>query len=106
MLIQYAIIQIFGKQVFAQPNLWLSFPLSDANFTQYKQKFFFLNKVLLLKVRNKIQIGTPFLHNSRIKAFILNKITSNKLTIIKTKSKKNYVRHFGYKSYIIYINIL
>ncbi len=106
MTITYAIIQFLGKQVFIQPNLLLSFPLSYDNANRYKQKFLFLNKVLLLKVRNKIQIGTPFLQKSRIKAFLINKIIGNKLTILKTKPKKNYLRHFGYKSYFIYLNIL
>jgi len=97
----YSIIQIEGKQILIKPNYWYDFNLKkDININD----FIFFNKILLFKKLNTIQLGYPFLLNSIIIGKVIQKIKSIKITILKTKPKKNYTRTKGYRE--IYTRIL
>ena len=84
---KYAIAQTSGKQFLLKPGQWYDIDfIKDANIGDY----IFLNKVLFLRNDNKIQIGQPFLENSKIPAKIIQQVKGKKITVLKTKPKKRY----------------
>jgi ribosomal protein L21 len=64
----YAIIQASGKQILVKPNKWY-----DLGFIKTGKvgDYIYLNKILLFKINNQIQLGKPFLENSKISAKII-----------------------------------
>ena len=46
---------------------------------------------------NKIQLGQPFLENSKIPAKIIQQVKGKKITVLKTKPKKKYTRTRGHR---------
>ena len=56
-----------------------------------------MNKVLFFRNDNKIQIGQPFLENSKIPAKIIQQVKGKKITVLKTKPKKRYTRTRGHR---------
>ena len=92
---KYAIIQISGKQLLIKPNLWY-----DINYIKngLENQYLKVNKILLFRNNNILQIGKPFLNNSIIYTKIIQHFKGKKITILKTKPKKNYTRKFNYKS--------
>ena len=46
---------------------------------------------------NKVQIGKPFLTNSKISAKIIQQVKGPKITVLKTKPKKRYTRKKGHR---------
>ena len=91
---KYIITQAFGKQHIFKPNEYYDINLKyDLNINTYLS----LNKILFFKNKLKLQIGHPFLSNSKILIKVLQKIKQPKITILKTKPKKKYTRIKGYK---------
>ncbi len=91
---EYAIVQISGKQFFIRSDRWSNFDLVKkigAN------SLIALNKILLVKNTNKIQLGKPFIKGSILLAKVSDKIKGPKLIILKTKPKKNYTRTRGHR---------
>ena len=91
---KYIIAQTFGKQYIFKPNEFYDVNLKynfDIN------TFLYLNKILFFKNHIKIQVGQPFLLNSKVLIKIIQKIKQPKITILKTKPKKKYTRIKGYK---------
>ena len=91
---KYAIAQTSGKQFLIKPGQWY-----DMDFINKGKigDFIYLNKILLFRNENKIQIGTPFLTNSKIPAKIIQQVKGKKITVLKTKQKKNYTRTRGHR---------
>jgi large subunit ribosomal protein L21 len=91
---KYAIAQTSGKQFLIKPGQWY-----DMDFINKGKigDFIYLNKILLFRNENKIQIGTPFLTNSKIPAKIIQQVKGKKITVLKTKPKKNYTRTRGHR---------
>jgi len=91
---KYAIAQTSGKQLLIKPGQWY-----DVDFIQKGQvgDFIYLNKILLFRNENKIQLGKPFLLNSQIPAKIIQQIKGKKMTVLKTKPKKHYTRTRGHR---------
>ena len=91
---KYAIAQTSGKQFLIKPGQWY-----DVDFINKGKigDFIYLNKILLFRNENKIQIGTPFLTNSKIPAKIIQQVKGKKITVLKTKPKKNYTRTGGHR---------
>jgi len=91
---KYAIAQTSGKQFLIKPGQWY-----DVDFISKGKigDFIYLNKILLFRNENKIQIGTPFLENSKIPAKIIQQVKGKKITVLKTKPKKNYTRTRGHR---------
>ena len=85
---KYAIAQTSGKQFLVKPGQWY-----DLDFIQGGNvgDVIYLNKVLFFRNENKIQIGQPFLENSKIPAKIIQQVKGKKITVLKTKPKK--VKH-------------
>jgi large subunit ribosomal protein L21 len=91
---KYAIAQTSGKQFLVKPGQWYDVDfIKDANIGD----FIYLNKILLLRNNNQIQIGQPFLENSQIPAKIIQQVKGKKITVLKTKPKKKYTRTRGHR---------
>lgn len=91
---KYAIIQSSGKQFFFLPDRWYDIDLiKKAKFGT----FITLNRVLLFKKSIQLQLGKPFLPKSLILAKIIQSVKGTKLTVLKTKPKKNYTRIKGHR---------
>jgi large subunit ribosomal protein L21 len=99
----YAIIQISGKQLIIKQKEWY-----DINYLKNNKinTYLYLNKILFYKQDNKFQIGNPFLANTFISCKILQVLNGKKITILKTKPKKHYTRIQGYKSLYTRIYII
>jgi large subunit ribosomal protein L21 len=90
----YTIIQTSGKQFLFKPGQWYDLDLiNNVNLGD----FIYLNKILLFKKTNKIQLGQPFLEKSQIVAKIVQQVKGKKITVLKTKPKKNYTRVRGHR---------
>lgn len=91
---EYAIAQTSGKQLLIRPGQWYDVDfICDGNIGDYIS----LNKILLFKKGNKIQLGQPFLESSKISAKIIQQVKGPKITVLKTKPKKHYTRTRGHR---------
>jgi len=91
---KYAIDQTSGKQFLVKPGEWY-----DIDFIRNGEvgDYIYLNKILFFRNENKIQIGRPFLKNSKIPARIIQQVKGKKITVLKTKPKKRYTRKNGHR---------
>jgi large subunit ribosomal protein L21 len=98
----YSIVQTSGKQFLFKPGNWY-----DLDFIKNVNvgDFIYLNKILFFKKDNKIQLGKPFLQKSQIIGTILQEVKGNKITVLKTKPKKNYTRTRGHRQLYTRISI-
>lgn len=98
----YTIVQTSGKQFLFKPGQWYDLDLiKNVNVGD----FLYLNKVLFFKKDNNIQIGQPFLPNSKIVAKIIQEVKGPKITVLKTRPKKNYTRTRGHRQVYTRISI-
>jgi large subunit ribosomal protein L21 len=89
---KYAIAQTSGKQILVKPGQWYDVDyIKNVNIGDY----IYLEKILLFRNNNKIQLGKPFLVNSQIPAKIIQQVKGPKITVLKTKPKKKYTRTKG-----------
>lgn len=98
----YSIVQASGKQFLFKPGQWY-----DLDFMKNVKlgDFIYLNKILFFKKISKIQLGQPFLEKSQIIAQILQQVKGPKITVLKTKPKKNYTRTKGHRQSYTRISI-
>ncbi len=99
---EYAIAQTSGKQLLLKPGQWY-----DVDFISNGKAgdYIYLNKILFFKKDNRIQIGQPFLQNSKISAKIIQQVKGTKITVLKTKPKKHYTRTQGHRQLYTRIQI-
>lgn len=91
---KYIIAQTSGKQFLFKPGEWYDVDfINNVNLGD----FIYLNKILLFKNNEKIQLGYPFLENSSIPAKIIQQFQGKKITVLKTKPKKKYTRTRGHR---------
>lgn len=91
---KYAIAQTSGKQILLKPGQWYDIDyISNGNIGDY----IYLNKILFFRNENKVQVGQPFLEGSKISAKIIQQVKGKKITVLKTKPKKNYTRTRGHR---------
>jgi large subunit ribosomal protein L21 len=90
----YSIVQTSGKQFLFKPNQWY-----DLNFIKNINlgDYIYLNRILFFKKTNQIQVGKPFLPKSQIIGKIIQTVKGKKITVLKTKPKKNYTRVKGHR---------
>lgn len=99
---EYAIVQTSGKQILLKPGKWYDVDfISNGNLGDSVC----LNKILFFKKDNKIQLGRPFLEKSQIIAKIIQQVKGPKITVLKTKPKKNYTRTRGHRQLYTRIQI-
>jgi large subunit ribosomal protein L21 len=91
---RYAIAQTSGKQFLIKEGEWYDVDLINNGKTG---DFIYLNKILFFRKENQIQLGKPFLENSKIPAKIIQEIKGSKITVLKTKPKKKYTRTRGHR---------
>jgi ribosomal protein L21 len=91
---QYAIVELKGSQYFLEE--FVSIQISAISKSVIS---FLVNKILLIRLINKIYIGQPYLTQVPVKVICKNIfITQNKkILIFKLKSKKKYRKRFTYK---------
>nr|YP_009732218.1 50S ribosomal protein L21 [Gracilaria spinulosa]QHS70788.1 50S ribosomal protein L21 [Gracilaria spinulosa] len=89
----YAIIEADGKQIWVEPGKYYDINYIPGEPGDYIQ----FNKVLILKQKNSIKIGKPCVQSVTIKAQILKHIKGKKITVFKTKSKKNSRKKQGHR---------
>ena len=91
---KYAIAQTSGKQILVKPGQWYDVDyISEGNLGDVIS----LNKILFFRKENQVQLGKPFLENSQIPATIIQQVKGPKITVLKTKPKKNYTRTRGHR---------
>jgi large subunit ribosomal protein L21 len=92
---KYAIAQTSGKQFLLKPGRWYDV---DYVKTGTLGDFLSFNKILLFRKEKKIQLGKPFLWTSKIPGKIIQQVVKGKkITVLKTKPKKNYTRTRGHR---------
>ena len=98
----YCIVQASGKQFLFKPGQWY-----DLDFMKTVKigDFIHLNKILFFKKEAKVQLGQPFLPKSQIVGQILQQVKGPKITVLKTKPKKNYTRTKGHRQSYTRISI-
>jgi large subunit ribosomal protein L21 len=91
---KYAIAQTSGKQFLLRPGQWY-----DVDFIRKSilGDFICLTKILFFRKDRKIQLGKPFLDKAQIPVKIIQKVKGLKITVLKTKPKKNYTRVKGHR---------
>ena len=94
---KYAIAQTSGKQFLLTPGKWYDVDFIDNGNVG---DFIYLNKILFFRKNNKIQLGRPFLLNSKIPAKIIQQVKGPKITVLKTKPKKTIHVHVDIDNYI------
>nr|QCI07439.1 ribosomal protein L21 [Leiomenia cribrosa] len=90
---KYAIIEANGAQMSVEEGKFYDFNYIKGEPGDIIQ----LNRILLLKANNKVNIGYPCLKNIYIKAKILKHLKSKKITVFKMKSKKNTKSKQGHR---------
>lgn len=91
---KYAIAQTSGKQFLLIPGQWYDVDLiKEVKLGDY----IYLNKILFFRNENKVQLGNPFLINSKIPAKVIQQVKGKKITVLKTKPKKKYTRTRGHR---------
>ena len=91
---KYAIAQTSGKQFLVKPGEWYDIDfIRDGEIGDY----IYLNKILFFRNETQIQIGKPFLTESKIPAKIIQHLKGKKITVLKTKPKKRYTRTRGHR---------
>jgi ribosomal protein L21 len=100
---KYIITQIAGKQyLFKKNENYYIILITNLKINQY----IILKKILLLRKNLKLQLGYPFLYKSKILCKILQKLKKKKLTILKTKPKKKYIKIKSIRPIYTKINII
>lgn len=54
-------------------------------------------KILLLRTKNQVQVGKPFLNKSQIPGKLIQHVQGKKIVVLKTKPKKRYTRTRGHR---------
>jgi len=90
----YLIVQNCGRQLVLKQEQWY-----DIDYIKKGEigSLLCLNKILMFKKNERVQLGFPFLSKAKIVARIIQKVKGRKLTILKTKPKKKYTRTRGHR---------
>ncbi len=92
---KYAIIKLAGKQFKVQENEEF---LVDRLSTEPGQTFE-VNKVLLLKDKDELEIGAPEIADSVVKLKVLENLKDKKIRVAKYKAKSRYRRVYGHRQH-------
>ena len=97
----YAIVKACGKQLWVEPGKYYNINHIHAN---PGDKIIFY-KVLLIKNRNSLLIGKPFVEKVEVHATILQHLKGKKITVFKIQAKKRTKKKKGYKPLVTKIQI-
>jgi large subunit ribosomal protein L21 len=92
--VNYAIVEIGGRQIWAEPGKFYDINKIDA---EVGSKIT-LNCVLLVNKNNNIQFGSPYLDYKDITATVIKQFSGIKFLVYKMKPKKKMRRKQGFRS--------
>ncbi len=91
----YAIIEIGGRQYNVEKGTRLRCEKLD----QQPNETLAIDKVLMIKDGDKLQIGQPYVSGAEVKARIVGHARGKKIVVLKYKSKTNYRRKLGHRQH-------
>ena len=91
----YAIIEIGGRQY----NVEKGSKIRCEKIEQEANASFSIDKVLMVKDGDKVQIGQPYVKGAQVKAKVVNHGRGKKVIVFKYKSKVNYRRKIGHRQH-------
>jgi large subunit ribosomal protein L21 len=65
-----------------------------------------IDNILLLIENEKIIIGNPYIKNKTIELKILNHVKDKKISIIKFKRRKHYMKHMGHRQNFTLVKVI
>ena len=97
----YAIVNINGTQVRAEPDQVLEVPRLEGEPGQTLT----FERVMLLADGDKVQVGAPYVAKATVSAQIVEHFRGKKVHIVKYKRAKDYHRRRGYRSDLTRIKV-
>ncbi|WP_338516127.1 50S ribosomal protein L21 [Candidatus Legionella polyplacis] len=97
-----AVILLGGKQYFIKVGDLLIIELLSVEV----KKEMNIKDVLLIFDDHKCLIGNPFVQNSFVKIKVLEHSRHNKITVLKFKRRKHYIKRCGHRQYCTKIQVL
>lgn len=98
----FAVIEHNKNQYKVEEGKSLDFP--NFEYDEKKKKIDF-DKVLLLEVDGKAEVGTPYIDNAKVSGEIVESYRSKKLRVFKFKPKKRYQRTYGQRQTFVTVKI-
>jgi len=97
----FAVIKTGGKQYRVQKGEILDIEKLDVK----EGKKVSFEQVLLIETDGKIQVGTPYLKDTLVKAEVLDNFKDKKVIVFKKKRRKQYKRKIGHRQELTRIKI-
>lgn len=97
----YAIIETGGKQYKVAPGETVQVEKIE----QEVGSAVVFDKVLLVADGEHVRVGTPLLANVKVNGEIIDQIKGNKITIIKFRRRKHYMRKQGHRQLYTMVKI-
>lgn len=91
----YAIIEIGGRQY----NVEKGSRIRCEKIEKEANASFAIDKVLMVKDGDKVQIGQPYVSGAQVKAKVVEQGRGRKIVVFKYKSKVNYRRKLGHRQH-------
>lgn len=89
----YAVIELAGKQFSVEKGSRISCEKIEGE----PNSAIAVDRVLLIKDGEKVQVGTPYLKGVSVKAKLVGHGRGKKIIGLKYKNKINYRRHYGHR---------
>ncbi|MDD3876405.1 MAG: 50S ribosomal protein L21 [Bacteroidales bacterium] len=97
----YAIVDLAGQQFKAKKEASLYVHRLEAEVGQTVE----FDKVLLVDNDGKVNVGTPYVKDSLVKAKVLSHLRGDKVFVFKKKRRKGYQKMNGHRQYLTQIQI-
>ncbi len=91
----YAIIEIGGRQF----NVEKGSRFNCEKIDQEANTSFAIDKVLMVKDGEKVQVGQPYVDGAKVQAKVMAHGRGKKTIVLKYKSKINYRRKYGHRQH-------
>ena len=91
----YAIIEIGGRQY----NVEKGSRVRCEKLDQAANATLTIDKVLMVKDGEKMQVGQPFVKGAQVQAKVVGHARGKKITVLKYKNKVNYRRKLGHRQH-------
>jgi large subunit ribosomal protein L21 len=97
----YAIIELGGKQY----NVEKGSRIRCEKLDQAANETFSIDKVLMVKDGENMQIGQPYVQGAKVQAKVVGHGRGKKILVLKYKSKVNYRRKYGHRQHFTAVEI-
>lgn len=91
----YAIIELGGRQYSVEKGSRLRCEKLD----QEANSTLAIDKVLMVKDGDNMQVGQPYVKGAQVKAKVVGHARGKKIVVLKYKSKVNYRRKIGHRQH-------